>query len=174
MCWWHHIFKGSKILYYWNQCFYGSKMRRIIKAWRDLFPSACLSGQEWKEGTRSSPLRRHSSDAFLYLLAPSPPRHLVPIPTEITVTSAASISPVAWPSVVAKDCVAHFLVIWIDWGGLPRSAAGIALVYHLNLWNRYPSQSWKHETWGESSQQRETDHDYWRWRVKGQDNRAMC
>lgn len=122
--------------------------------------------EKWKQDTPSSQLWHHSSDALLYLLAPSTSRHLVPIPTEITGTSAASVSPVACPSVVSKDCLAHFQVIWIGWGGLPRSAAGSLFVCPFHLWNRYPSRKWKHETW--VKKQPTTGHWPWLLEVKGE------
>lgn len=125
---------------------------QIYGAWRNLF--SCLSGQErcgWRWGTKAG--HPFISPAIPFLRHPPLPAgslslwHLVPILTEITGTSAASVSPVTWPSVVSKDCLVHFQVIWIGWGGLPRSAAGIIFVCP-NLWNKYPGRTWTHETWG--------------------------
>lgn len=79
----------------------------------------------------SSPLWHHSSDALLYLLAPSPSRHLVPIPTEI------AISPVAWPSVVSKNWVAHFQVIGLAEEVYPGARPGlflfVLLIYRTDI-----------------------------------------
>lgn len=113
-----------------RNCCYGSKLCRFMRCGVTSFPQPASvvrkdvdKAEEWKQGTPSSPLRHHSSDTLLYLLTPSPSWHLVPIWTEITGTSVASISPVTWPS-ISKNCIAHFQVIWIGWGGLPRSGAG--------------------------------------------------
>lgn len=130
---------------------------------------------EWKQGTPSSPLRCRSSDALLFLPAPSPSRHLVPICDYRRKRSINKSCHLTLCCLLRLRC--SFPGNLDGLGRFTQERRGDCFCLSSSFMQQMMHSSMKTWHWEEekgSSVQQDTDHDSRRLKMRGQGGRVMC